>query len=117
MLDRVRRDPVGNGVAIAVLAGLLAALGSALVLVRIPASGPARVPSWVVPALALLGLGVAAYLSFVEVSGNSAVCGPVGDCNAVQQSEYARLFGILPVGILGMIGYVGHARRPGPPRA
>jgi uncharacterized membrane protein len=30
----------------------------------------------------------------------------VGDCNTVQQSEYARLFGVLPIGVLGLIGYV-----------
>jgi len=30
----------------------------------------------------------------------------MGDCNAVQSSEYARLFGILPVGVLGVIGYL-----------
>jgi uncharacterized membrane protein len=35
------------------------------------------------------------------------VCGPVGDCNTVQSSPYAKLFGILPVGILGLLGYVG----------
>ena len=35
-----------------------------------------------------------------------AICGPVGDCNAVQNSSYSRIFGILPVGILGLIGYV-----------
>jgi uncharacterized membrane protein len=29
----------------------------------------------------------------------------VGDCNTVQQSEYARLFGILPIGVLGLAGY------------
>jgi uncharacterized membrane protein len=36
----------------------------------------------------------------------AAVCGPVGDCNAVQSSPYARLFGVLPIGVLGVIGYV-----------
>jgi uncharacterized membrane protein len=30
----------------------------------------------------------------------------VGDCNTVQQSEYARLFGLLPIGALGVVGYV-----------
>jgi uncharacterized membrane protein len=30
----------------------------------------------------------------------------VGDCNAVQSSPYARLFGILPIGLLGAIGYI-----------
>jgi uncharacterized membrane protein len=35
-----------------------------------------------------------------------AVCGPVGDCNTVQQSEYARLFGVLPIGVVGLLGFV-----------
>jgi uncharacterized membrane protein len=43
----------------------------------------------------------------VETQAVSAVCGPVGDCNAVQSSPYARLFGVLPVGILGLAGYLG----------
>jgi uncharacterized membrane protein len=30
----------------------------------------------------------------------------VGDCNTVQQSKYAILFGVLPVGVLGVIGYL-----------
>lgn len=30
---------------------------------------------------------------------------PLGDCTAVQSSPYARLFGVLPVGVLGLIGY------------
>jgi uncharacterized membrane protein len=51
-------------------------------------------------------MGVASYLAFVEVTGHEAVCGPVGNCNAVQQSPYAILFGVLPVGMLGQIGYL-----------
>jgi uncharacterized membrane protein len=39
------------------------------------------------------------------VRGIEAVCGPVGDCNVVQQSEYARLFGVLPIGVLGVVGF------------
>jgi uncharacterized membrane protein len=30
----------------------------------------------------------------------------VGDCNAVQNSPYAKLFGILPIGLVGAIGYI-----------
>jgi hypothetical protein len=44
-------------------------------------------PRWSVPVLLTIALAVAAYLSFVEVSQVAAVCGPVGDCNAVQQSS------------------------------
>ena len=102
---RFLRDPVGNGAAVVVLLAMAAALAAVATSVfgrtgRLPAT-----PTWIVPALAVLGLGVAAYLSFVEVSGTRAVCGPVGDCNTVQQSAYARLFGVLPVGVAGVAGY------------
>lgn len=66
-------------------------------------------PRWqdlAIPVLSLLGLGVAAYLIYVEASTTNAICGPVGDCNAVQNSPYAKLFGVLPVGILGAVGYI-----------
>lgn len=56
--------------------------------------------------LCLVGLGVASYLAYVETQAVPAVCGPVGDCNAVQSSPYARLFGLLPIGVLGMLGYL-----------
>lgn len=59
------------------------------------------------PVLALVGLGVAVYLAYVETRAVEAFCGPVGDCNAVQASPYAKLFGVLPVGLLGVLGYVG----------
>lgn len=53
-----------------------------------------------------LGLVAAVYLSYVETTGTPAICGPVGDCNAVQESRYAVLFGFLPVATLGVIGYL-----------
>jgi uncharacterized membrane protein len=59
-----------------------------------------------IPLVALIGLGVAAYLTYVETQSVQAFCGPVGDCNAVQASSYARVWGILPVGILGAVGYI-----------
>ena len=60
---------------------------------------------WLIPVVALVGLGVAGYLTYVETQSVEAICGPVGDCNAVQSSSYARVLGILPVGILGLVGY------------
>jgi uncharacterized membrane protein len=100
--ERVTRDPLGNGIAIIVL---IALLGS-LVLVPLLAlrGGLPALPAWPVPLLAILGIGVSAYLGIVETNEVSAVCGPVGDCNAVQQSQYARLLGV-PIGVLGVIGY------------
>ncbi len=52
-----------------------------------------------------MGGAVAVYLTFVETTGAPAICGPVGDCQTVQQSEFARLFGIIPVGVAGIAGY------------
>jgi uncharacterized membrane protein/thiol-disulfide isomerase/thioredoxin len=105
-LELFMRDPAGNGVAVVVLLGLLAVLGWSAASLRGTSPGGA-VPAWTIPALVVVGMVVAAYLSFIEVTGSTAVCGPVGDCNTVQQSPYATLFGVLPVGVLGLIGYVG----------
>ncbi len=58
------------------------------------------------PILAFIGLGASIYLTYVETTHTSTLCGPVGDCNAVQSSPYARLFGFLPIGLLGAIGYI-----------
>jgi uncharacterized membrane protein len=60
---------------------------------------------WAVPILAVGGVAVASYLAFIETANLSPLCGPVGDCGAVQTSKYAKLFGVLPIGILGLAGY------------
>lgn len=70
---------------------------------------PKRIPrlaELAIPLLSVIGFGVAVYLTYVETTSALAICGPVGDCNAVQNSSYAILFGFLPVGLLGAIGYV-----------
>jgi uncharacterized membrane protein len=59
---------------------------------------------YAVPLLALIGLGVAAYLAYVESASVEAFCGPIGNCNTVQSSPYARVFGI-PIGTVGLAGY------------
>jgi uncharacterized membrane protein len=105
--QRFMRDPVGNGVAVIVLVGLLLVLAWSLLTVRRGTALQGQVPGWLVPALVVVGIAVASYLAFVEVTGSTAVCGPVGDCNTVQQSPHATLFGVLPVGVLGLIGYLG----------
>jgi uncharacterized membrane protein len=66
-------------------------------------------PNWInlsIPILAVVGLGISAYMTYIEATYTPAVCGPVGDCNAVQNSSYAYLFGWLPVGLFGAGGYV-----------
>ncbi len=73
---------------------------------RRDAHKPIELPKWLFPVLSLAGLVVAGYLLYVEAGENEAVCGAVGNCNAVQASEYAELFGVLPIGGLGVIGYL-----------
>ena len=100
----------GSIPAFLVLIGLIMALIVVGVLLSMARKGSITPPqgdwvSWAIPVLALVGLGVAAYLAYVETQVVEAVCGPVGDCNAVQASPYARLFGI-PVGVIGIGGYL-----------
>jgi uncharacterized membrane protein len=57
-------------------------------------------------ALAVAGIGVAGYLTWVHYADLEAVCvGGGGGCERVQSSEYAELAGI-PVALLGLIGYL-----------
>jgi uncharacterized membrane protein len=98
------RDPLGNGIAVAVLLVLVVTLAWSVAAVVRPRTPAPPFPGWAFPALAVVGAGIAGYLSYVEMTGVSAVCGPVGDCNAVQQSAWARFFGV-PVGLLGLAGY------------
>ncbi|NLG72863.1 MAG: vitamin K epoxide reductase family protein [Chloroflexi bacterium] len=59
----------------------------------------------VIPVLAVVGMGIAVYMTIIEITRSEAICGPVGDCNSVQQSPYAYLFGVFPVGLFGLLGY------------
>jgi len=103
MMQQYARDPVGNSFSVVVLAVMVFSLGAVWWFARVP--GGSDRPGWLVPIVAVIGAGVAIYLTYVESSGARAVCGPVGDCNTVQSSEYATLFGAVPVGVLGLAGY------------
>ncbi len=105
--------PRSNGfaLAIAIMLGMVAALVyTAFALVRglrgrhVPLPSP-RLDA-LLPVVAVVGLAVAGYLTYVETTSVRAICGPVGDCNAVQSSPYARLFDIVPVGVVGALGYI-----------
>lgn len=113
-------DPVGISLAAVILVGMVGSLGYSFL--KIGSSEPIRVQtassqgsssgyaksplySIGVPLLSLLGLGVSGYLAFIEATQAEAVCGPVGECNLVQASEYARILGI-PVAFLGLLFYL-----------
>jgi uncharacterized membrane protein len=72
--------------------------------------------------LALLGVGMTSYLTWVSLTSDvDPFCTGIGDCVAVQASEYADIAGI-PIAAFGLAMYVGllgllAARRAGPWRA
>jgi uncharacterized membrane protein len=57
-------------------------------------------------AVAVVGLGIAAYLTIVHYAGGEPVCAIAHGCATVQKSDYATLAGV-PVALLGVIGYLG----------
>jgi uncharacterized membrane protein len=54
--------------------------------------------------VALAGMAVAGYLTWVHYDAGALVCVAGGGCETVQQSSYADLAGI-PVALLGLLGY------------
>jgi uncharacterized membrane protein len=104
-LVNFQNDVIANSVAVVVLIGMIiSVIYTGITFMR--GAAPKQWPWWITPILVIIGFGVATYLSVIEVSGSEAICGPVGDCNSVQSSPYARLFGVIHIGILGMVGYV-----------
>lgn len=105
--DKFAHDVAGNTLAVIVLIGiLLSMIWSVILFQRADGVSLKENWAWIIPILCIIGFGVAGYLAYVETTQTDAVCGPIGDCNTVQQSSYARLFGILPIGVLGLAGYV-----------
>jgi uncharacterized membrane protein len=55
--------------------------------------------------VAVVGLGIATYLTIVHYAGGEPVCAIAHGCATVQKSDYAMLAGI-PVALLGVFGYL-----------
>jgi uncharacterized membrane protein len=54
--------------------------------------------------VAVLGLGVAGYLTYVHYADVKSVCAIAHGCEKVQHSHYSKLAGV-PVALLGLLGY------------
>jgi uncharacterized membrane protein len=106
-MTKFLQDPAGNTLAVIVLIGMLAstvwAVWSFLTKSEVENTSWS---TWAVPLLALGGLFVAGYMTYIETTHSQAICGPIGNCNDVQQSPYAYVLGVLPVGVLGLLGYL-----------
>ena len=70
---------------------------------------PAGRPDWIVVALALVGLGIAGYLTALKLGGNQAfLCRDGGGCDIVQASRYSLLAGV-PTAMWGAALYLAIA--------
>jgi uncharacterized membrane protein len=58
-------------------------------------------PGFILAALDLAGLGIASYLSVVELRGELPQCGPLHGCEQVALSSWSRIGGI-PVAVFGV---------------
>lgn len=55
--------------------------------------------------LAVLGLLNSIYLTWVKFTGKYELCGPIGNCESVNTSQYSEVFGI-PIALLGAGAYL-----------
>ena len=58
-------------------------------------------PGLILAVLDLIGLGIASYLSIVELQGGIPKCGPLHGCEDVARSSYSRIGGV-PVAVYGV---------------
>ncbi len=56
--------------------------------------------------LAMVGMGISAYLTYTHYADQPIACGGLGEWETVQNSEYATLIGI-PVALLGILFCAG----------
>jgi len=60
----------------------------------------------VMTVLAVIGLAVASYLTYVHYAGIKPACTAGQSCIKVQTSQWSRVAGV-PVALIGLIGYIG----------
>jgi uncharacterized membrane protein/glutaredoxin len=104
--EKLAHDPIGNSLAIIVLLTMIIVVLQSLIHFKQNFKHSDNLKSdWIIAFLALMGLAVSGYMLYIEMAEVIAICGPVSDCNSVQQSEYSHLFGI-PIALFGVIAYL-----------
>ncbi len=100
--DRQNRDEIANRLAVGVLLVMGIALVHGFQRVR-QGSENGRYGNGGLWISLAVGLIVSAYTAYASLAGVTPVCGPVGSCDVVQHSEYAKILGI-PLGVFGILG-------------
>jgi uncharacterized membrane protein len=105
-MDKFLADQPANSLAVIVLAGLILSLvGSIVFTFRATPRSLEAIPEWVFPALLVIGLGVASYLTYTELTRSEVFCGGISHCQSVQDSQYSKIMGVISIGEFGVIGY------------
>ncbi|MBG7609379.1 MAG: vitamin K epoxide reductase family protein [Anaerolineae bacterium] len=60
---------------------------------------------WISVGLVLIGLVDSIYLAWLKFANATAACGNIGDCESVNSSPYAEVFGI-PIALFGAGAYI-----------
>ena len=103
--NRLHRDVPGNYVSTTLLVILLLGAAAMIPAGRWQQKISEKAPFGLKVAVAGVGFAVALYLSYGETTRQDLFCGPVGQCNIVQHSDMAMLFGVLPLAVLGALAY------------
>ncbi len=70
--------------------------------------GTNPLPKWLAVALLVLAaIGVldAGYLTVTHYTGASTICYSLTECDQVLQSQYAMVFGVVPLALIGLLYY------------
>lgn len=103
--QRIHNDVPGNYVAIALLVAFLIIGGAMIPVGRWQDRLALATPLPIKIGVACVGLGAALYLSWGETTEQELVCGPIGQCNIVQHSDMAMLWGLGPLAVMGALAY------------
>ena len=99
--ERLTLDPIGNTLAIVALVSMVCVV--LLTVYRLNKQATLPISGWwMIPLLAVVGLGIMLYLSSIP---ETMICYPSGACQVIQQSEYGEILNV-PVGIWGALGYL-----------
>ncbi len=103
--NRLHRDVPGNYVSTTLLVILLLCAVAMIPARRWQQRLSEKTPFGLKVGVAGIGFAVALYLAYGETTRQDLFCGPVGQCNIVQHSDMAMLFGVLPLAVLGALAY------------
>jgi uncharacterized membrane protein len=105
--EKFLNDQPANSLASLVLVFLFLSLVFSILITFRPAPKfMSTIPAWVFPVLLLVGMAVASYLTYTELTQSEVFCGGISRCQEVQDSQYSKILGLISIGEFGIFGYL-----------